>query len=103
MGSEWENAPEDVNADTDRIRQLLEDDPEAVFFNYTNLDDKYGMLFEDEQEIRSSFLQGGDLKAYKRVMAIVEKNRMKTSSSSTSTGEPGRIVEHQWHVTDRGL
>jgi hypothetical protein len=102
-GSEWEDAPEDVNADTDKIRQFLEDDPEAVFFNYTNLDDKYGMLFEDEHEIRSSFLQGGDQKAYKRLMAIVEKNRMKTASSSTSTGEPGRIVEHQWHVADRGL
>jgi hypothetical protein len=92
-GSEWEDAPEDVNADTDQIRRLLEDDPEAVFFNYTNLDDKYGMLFEDVHEIRSSFSQGGDQKAYKRLISMVENNRTKLASSGTSTEGLGRIVE----------
>jgi hypothetical protein len=52
-------------------RQLSETDPSRRPFDYARVDDKYGMLFEDEEQNLTAFLEGQDQAAYDRLMAIV--------------------------------
>jgi hypothetical protein len=66
--------------DQDKVKEMLEalaDDPNRRLFAYINLDDKYGMLMEDEDMELESFRRGHDQRAYDRLMAIVGGNRQK--------------------------
>jgi len=61
-------------------RTMLEQDPKRRLFAYKILDDKYGMLFDDEGETLQSFLEGDDQKAYDRLMHIVNDNSSRSSN-----------------------
>ncbi len=59
----------------EEVRLLLEENPKRRLFPYAVLDDKYGMLLEDEYENQASFFKGDDQKSWERLMEIVEGNR----------------------------
>ena len=61
-----------------QARKTIETDSSRRLFSYAYLDDKYGMLFEDEESNLESFLLGEDQKAYDLLMADV---RSRASSS----------------------
>jgi hypothetical protein len=60
-----------------KMHELLVEDSKRRPFAYVNLDDKYGILTQDEEEEVESLLQGEDQKAYDRLVAVVEGNREK--------------------------
>jgi len=59
--------------------KTLSEDPQRRLFAYKILDDKYGTLFDDEEQNVQSFLQGDDQKAYDRLMRIVNDNASNSS------------------------
>jgi hypothetical protein len=59
------------DVETELARKLSETDPSRRPFEYAHVDDKYGMLFEDEGHNLTAFLEGRDQAAYNRLMAIV--------------------------------
>ena len=61
--------------ETRQIRKTLKEDPNRRIFAYATLDDKYGMLFEDEKGNVESFLDGDDQRAYDALMQDVERRR----------------------------
>lgn len=58
-----------------KMYELLVEDSKRRLFAYVNLDDKYGILMQDEEEEVESLLQGEDQRAYDRLVADVEGNR----------------------------
>jgi hypothetical protein len=60
-----------------KMYELLVEDSKRRLFAYVNLDDKYGILMQDEEEEVESLLQGEDQRAYDRLVAVVEGNREK--------------------------
>ncbi|MCJ1359418.1 MAG: hypothetical protein MMC33_009420 [Icmadophila ericetorum] len=72
---EFETSNDDgYEAEIERTRQMLEENSKRRHFEYKYLDDKYGMVFRDDREVRSSFFRGGDQQAYGRLMNIVKSN-----------------------------
>jgi hypothetical protein len=57
-----------------KTAKILEDDEHRRAFPYATLDDKYGMLFEDEETNAEAFLEGKDQKGYDELMTLVERN-----------------------------
>ncbi|MCJ1426070.1 hypothetical protein MMC29_003972 [Sticta canariensis] len=49
-------------------------DPERIALPYAYLDDKYGMLFYDEEESLAAFVGGEDQRSWDRLMELVERN-----------------------------
>ena len=66
---------QDDQEDAETIEVMIEQDPGRRIFPYASVDDKYGMLFEGEEENRSKFFEGKDQKAYDELMAIAEVNK----------------------------
>lgn len=64
----------DETAGVHQCRMMLDQDPRRRMFAYKILDDKYGMLFDDEDQNQESFLGGDDQKAYDKLMHLVEAN-----------------------------
>jgi len=52
-------------------QSMSKTDPHRRPFNYGRVDDKYGFLYEDEEENLDAFIAGQDQAAFDRVMAIV--------------------------------
>ena len=50
-----------------------------MFFAYIDLDYKYGMLLDNYEMVRQSFMRGKDQRAYDRLISIVEKNAAQAS------------------------
>ncbi|KAK3178345.1 hypothetical protein OEA41_000480 [Lepraria neglecta] len=63
-----------------RDRQILETDSSRRVFAYTTLDDKYGMLFQDEEENLASFLRGEDQASYERLEHKINQNAKKCNA-----------------------
>lgn len=61
-------------------RMALDGDPKRRLFAYKTLDEKYGTLFDDEEQNIQSFLEGDDQRVYDRLMRIVAKNNSKFSN-----------------------
>ena len=68
------SADDEERDEVQEITRLLEEDPKRRLFAYTILDDKYGMVFENDEENRNAFLKGDDQRAYDRLMQIVNAN-----------------------------
>ena len=72
---------EQDHLDIDRVYQVLKQDVEAKsphvrqYLEYKYLDDKYGMLFTDDELNDERFLENEDWEAYVRVQNIAKKNR----------------------------
>ncbi|KAL9126628.1 MAG: hypothetical protein Q9217_004348 [Psora testacea] len=69
---------EDAGADAERescrrTRSLLEQDKRRRLFAYAMLNDKYGTLYDDEEQNVNSFLEGRDQKAYDDLMQVVHE------------------------------
>lgn len=62
-----------LNAEIEQARETAEAREKRVWPHVT-VDDKYGMLFEDEEENFLSFREGRDQEAFERLMSIVEGN-----------------------------
>lgn len=71
----------DESDETRKVRRILQEDPKRRLFAYKILDDKYGMLFDDEDENRTAFLRGDDQRAYDRLMEIFKANAARSSLS----------------------
>jgi hypothetical protein len=71
----WKDFPKYI--EKSKVKEMcrtLREDPKRRLFAYTNLDDKYGMLMEDYEELKP-LLESHDQKAYDSLMAIVAENR----------------------------
>ena len=64
---------ETVNNHMKQARKTVENGEKKVWPHVT-VDDKYGMLFEDEEENFLSFREGRDQEAFERLMSIAERN-----------------------------
>lgn len=64
---------EALNAEIKQARKTVEDGEKGVWPHVT-VDDKYGMLFEDEEENFLSFREGRDQEAFERLMSIAQGN-----------------------------
>ncbi|PIA94465.1 hypothetical protein CB0940_08924 [Cercospora beticola] len=58
-----------------RIRERLRNDPKLRVWPYVYLDDKYGMVFHDEDENVTAFEAGADQREYEVLMRVVNANR----------------------------
>ena len=67
-----------------RIQAILDQHPERKFFAYALIDDKYGMLFEEEEQVEASFLEGKDANAHEKLMTLVERNAKGEARASAS-------------------
>jgi hypothetical protein len=67
--------PEDVKA----IRETLQNDSQRRLFSYVALDDKYGMVFKNEEKNVESFEDGDDQREYDAMMELVASNRVKVA------------------------
>ena len=67
----------------EKVCAILRDDPNRILFNYSILDDKYGMVFHDENQIATSFFEGKDQDAYENLVAVVSENRAEGKASTT--------------------
>lgn len=65
---------DEVPAEVKEAREILRNDPSRRIFAHINLDDKYGMLFDDDEENLASFQRGEDQASYERLMRIVNAN-----------------------------
>lgn len=61
-----------VPAVVKQARQLLKDDISRRLFPYTTLDDKYGMLFQDDNENLTAFQGGKDQASYEKLTAKIK-------------------------------
>lgn len=86
-GASKEEEPDDVKA----VREALRRDTRRKLFSYGYLDDKYGMVFCNEEANIERFEQGDDQKKYDTVMEIVAQNR-KTKSLTPTWPEPSEFV-----------
>ena len=68
-----EEDEETLHAEMKQARKTAEDGGKRVWPHVT-VDDKYGMLFEDEEEIFLSYREGKDQEAFERLMSIAERN-----------------------------
>ncbi|PPJ50696.1 hypothetical protein CBER1_07683 [Cercospora berteroae] len=59
------------------IRERLRRDPKLRVWPYVYLDDKYGMVFHDEDENVTAFEAGADQREYEVLMGVVKENRKK--------------------------
>ena len=66
-----------ISEEVREARQILETDSNRRVFAYTTLDDKYGMLFQDEEENLASFLRGEDQASYERLKHKINQNAEK--------------------------
>jgi hypothetical protein len=57
-----------------KAAKIMEEDESRRAFPYKILDDKYGMLFDDEDTNLDAFLEGKDQKGFDELMEIVKKN-----------------------------
>ncbi|ORY17064.1 hypothetical protein BCR34DRAFT_597156 [Clohesyomyces aquaticus] len=57
-----------------RVMKALQQDPEKHLFAYNTLDDKYGMLFQDDETMIQSYDRGEDQAAFDRLMEVVRGN-----------------------------
>jgi hypothetical protein len=60
--------------DIGKVSKLMEEDENRRAFPYKVLDDKYGMLFEDDETNVEAFFEGKDQKAFDELMEIVRRN-----------------------------
>jgi hypothetical protein len=60
--------------DVKRAREMLNENQNMRVFAYAILDDKYGTLFEAEEQNVEEFLRGEDQKSYEKLTGIIEKN-----------------------------
>lgn len=74
-GSEGEEEEDEDGEDVRSLRRMLEECPGKKLFPHATLDEKYGMLFRDEQENTASALGGEDQEAWDRLMGVEEGNR----------------------------
>lgn len=68
-----EKDEEKVDKEIEEAEKAVEEGKGRVWPHVT-LDDKYGWLFEDEEENFISFREGNDQRAFERLMDIVRKN-----------------------------
>lgn len=54
---------------------MLESDHTRLFFWYKTLDDKYGMLFDDEETGLRCFEDGEDQRSYERLLNLIEQSK----------------------------
>lgn len=64
------------------MRRALEENPDRRLFAYGFLDDKYGMLFEDEDTNFSAFQEGKDQASFDTVMQTVRANAAAANSGA---------------------
>lgn len=70
----WEGADEgEIEAEISRMREKAESGEARVWAHIT-VDDKYGMLFEDEESNLASMREGKDQDAWERLMDVVRRN-----------------------------
>ena len=67
--------PTRVPEEVKKARLILNDDQNRRVFAYGSLDDKYGMVFEDEEENLAAFERGEDQASYDRLMSQVSATR----------------------------
>ena len=73
-GNKFEDEDEEtLNAEMKQARKTVEDGEKRVW-PHVGVDDKYGWLFEDVEEIFLSFREGKDQEAFERLMGIAERN-----------------------------
>lgn len=68
------NPPEIEEPQVKLARERLKVEPDARIFSYNRLDDKYGMVFCDEETNLERFESGEDLAEYHRLMEVVKSN-----------------------------
>lgn len=56
------------------LHATLEQIPDRILFPYMILDDKYGMLFYDDEQSLEAFSNGEDQTSWNRLMGLVERN-----------------------------
>lgn len=66
-----EEVPEEVH----EAREILERDPSRRLFGYASLDDKYGMIFENDEENLASFQRGEDQASYDCLLRKIDANK----------------------------
>lgn len=76
-----------------RTRKMLEEDPNRRHFEYRYLDDKYGIVFRDDPETRSTFFEGHDQQAYDRLMKIVKRNNERYTRTLTAPSEQDMLTD----------
>lgn len=57
-----------------KAAKIMKEDESRRAFPYKTLDDKYGMLFDDEDINLEAFLEGKDQRGFDELMEIVKKN-----------------------------
>ena len=67
-----------------RIQATMDKHPGRKLFAYNTIGDKYGMLFEDEEQVEASFPEGKDANAYEKLMVILERNTKREAGASAS-------------------
>ncbi|KAK4692312.1 hypothetical protein P7C71_g4862, partial [Lecanoromycetidae sp. Uapishka_2] len=65
---------EEVSDEVREARRILEADPGRRLFGHAMLDDKYGMILQNEWENLASFQQGEDQRSYDRLVRKVNAN-----------------------------
>ncbi|KAF9524743.1 hypothetical protein CPB83DRAFT_886093 [Crepidotus variabilis] len=77
----WDKEYRKIDENSDQVRtgkSLLESG--RLAFMYAHLDDKYGMLFQDDDANLEQLIGGEDFEAYCRLMVIVKENSAITQS-----------------------
>ena len=66
---------ETLNAQMEQARKVLEEDGEKRVWRYATVDEKYGIVDDDEEEnFLDFFKEGKDQEAFERLVSIVERN-----------------------------
>ncbi|KAF2213843.1 hypothetical protein CERZMDRAFT_95873 [Cercospora zeae-maydis SCOH1-5] len=68
---------EDEAAEIKHVRQRLREDPKLRVWPYVYLDDKYGMVFCDEEENVTAFAAGADQREFEALLRVVEDSKQK--------------------------
>lgn len=74
--------PADEPADARQIREQLKRDDKLRLFPYICLDDKYGMVFAQEEANMARFQSGEDQLAYDHLMEVVKRRASVEASTS---------------------
>ncbi len=82
-----EENEEEVPDDVREARTILQQNPRRRLFPYAILDDKYGMLFHNEEDNLASFLRGEDQGSWDRLMELVEGNAKEATKSESKVVE----------------
>lgn len=65
----------EVSQEVREAHRILEEDPSRRLFGHASLDDKYGMLLQNDEENLLSFQQGKDQTSYDLLMGKIDANR----------------------------